>query len=227
MQLFIPILIDLLIVITAILIARHSMKIGAARTLIQIAGVIIAIVLISTTANTFSELIYDSFVKEKVTNKISVSVQKSSSDYKTAVKDSLPDFVVRSADFVGVDIEKEISGSNADNAKKIAENVERSVFFPVIKPTIKFLLIIVLIIISIILIKLLSKLTTVINKIPILGTANKGLGFLFGILKAFIILTIVCSAVFYITKNFNVPIDKKVFEKTLIFKYLCDINFLF
>lgn len=227
MNTLITVFIDLFVLLCAFIIIKRSVKIGAAKTLIQIAGIITAFVLISTTTNVLSETIYNNFVKEKVVLEISKTVNSTEKDYKTAIKSSTPDYIIKCADYLGIDINKELDSTYEQNNEKISENIETKIFKPIFVTFIKLVLFVLLILISILLIKLLSKLTLVINKIPIIRTANKGLGFIFGVLKAFILLIFVCSIIMYIDKNFNFNINIKLFENTIIFKYLCNLNFLF
>lgn len=227
MKIFIAILIDLIVVLCGYFIIKRSMKVGAAKTIIQIAGIVVAFALIGTLSNVLSESIYNGFVKEKIISNITETVDNAESDYKTAVKKSLPKYIINSADLVGVDINKVLNASDSKNSEIISENIEKNVFKPILITVIKLILVIILILVSVIIIKLLSKLTLVLNKIPIIKTANKGLGMIFGVLKAAILLTFVCSIIMYIAKNYNVKIDVKMLENTFIFKCLCDLNFLF
>ena len=64
---FFSILIDVIIVVLAYLIIRHSAKIGAAKTLVQLTGFIVVVGLVFTVGDILTDYIYDSFVKDKTT----------------------------------------------------------------------------------------------------------------------------------------------------------------
>lgn len=227
METFISIVIDLVVVILAYFIIKHSVKIGAAKTLVQIAGTVIALVLISTTTNILSENIYNLFIKERIETSIVNSITDNENNYKQAIKDNIPEYIIKSADFVGININKEIEKVNSEKKEEIAKSIETNVFKPVLLSAIKLVLIIILLILSVLIIKLLSKLTLVLNKIPVIGTANKCLGLIFGFVKALVVLVFICSVIMYISKNFNIFLDSKLLEKTFVFKYLSNLNFLF
>lgn len=224
---FFSILIDVIIVVLAYLIIRHSAKIGAAKTLVQLTGFIVVVGLVFTVGDILTDYIYDSFVKDKIVTSVSEQINESVDGYTDNFKSALPDYIIEVGEFIGIDIDEKLNESKSNNTSEVVIKLEENILQPVIKSIIKFALMIILILISAILIKALSKLTLVINKIPIIGTANKGLGLVFGAAKALLVLMVVCSLVLYLTKQFDWWVTPQILNKTFIFKYLCDINFLF
>lgn len=223
----ISILIDAVIVLIAYLFIRHSIKVGAAKTIVQLAGFIIVVVLIFTVGNVLTDYVYDSFVKEKIVVSVDKNITENVAEYKEGVKDALPEYAVNVGEFIGIDVEKQLTESQDRDTRQMAENLEKNILMPVIKSILKLVLTVIFLIVSVILIRALSKLTLVINKIPLIGTANKGLGLVFGLIEAVFVLMVFCSLFKIVCEYVDWYITPQILQKTYIFKFLCELNFMF
>ncbi len=178
--------IDIIIVLILIFTTWSGYKKGVVKSLTDLFGAVAAAVLASAVAVSVSDLIYESFVREGVYNRVFEILDKS--DPSIAVRsffETLPTFVIELLEGRGITQASLVDA--AVGTSEVATNAIVDAVAPVFILIIQFFALIILFILFIIVIKALSGLLTGILKFPVLAQLNQGLGSVFGLLFGLVI----------------------------------------
>lgn len=219
------IILDLIVIAIIAVFAFLSAKRGFVRTLIEIVGFVLVILLANSVSTPLANLTYDKAVEPAIIK----SVEGIQADSNTAVNievEALPSFVKNIADDGGVisDFENKI----AENINSGIETAVATASQNVIKPVVTNILsLIYVLIITVVLLFIVNILANVINKLfsfSIIGKANKTLGGILGIIKGVIIAFVFCTLISLIvsfTENGFLIFTNEAISNSYIFKLLC------
>ena len=88
--------------------------------------------------------------------------------------------------------------------------------------------VLVVLVVCLILVRLIARMTDVFFKLPLIGTANRILGLLIGVLKAFIVMSVLCTLLAIVipvlSLEKNPPITQNMVNNTYILKYFYNAN---
>ncbi len=179
----------------AIIISAHK---GFFRSLIDLAGSLIAVFAARILSQSFAQPVYDSVVADTVEkaliNKIGQGASVGYAQQLEEILASVPEALSGVLEIMGIDKEMlldKVTSANL-NGDNLIESLMNSVVSPVLTAVIQFVLFAVLAIVLIIAIKFVSViLDKVIKKLPVIKGFNKTLGAVFGVVRGAIDVVIV------------------------------------
>ena len=138
---------------------------------------------------------YDRFLHERVTAMAEERIQNAADatmtvSYTNEVLDGLPDVVVKAAESMGVDVAA-LQSKTEHLPHETAEAMERVCLAPIITAALKVLLFIaILLIIGFLAQLILTPVGKVLHKTPVIGTTDRALGAVFGLLKGAVLTAV-------------------------------------
>lgn len=200
----------ILIVIFAIVIVISAHK-GFFRSLIDLAGSLIAVVAARVLSSTFAKTVYDTVAADVAEKALADSLGKAASvDYAEqleGVLNSIPAGLDGVLQIMGLDKQMlldKISSANL-NGDNLVESLMNSVVSPLVTAVIQFVLFVILAIVLIIAVKFFARLLDkIIKKLPVIKGFNKTLGGVFGVLKGLldvVIIALLISVIAGFVKN--------------------------
>lgn len=191
METVFPYLVDgvLLLIFAAVVI--RAWHIGFARSMAGIAAWIAAAVLALQFCAPLAQTVYTRFFEERVTQLAVREIEERADGAQTIqittdVLAQIPQKAVRAAESVGVDVPelKRQVQQFVPSSEDLAQQIEQRVLEPVIVAALKVVLfLLLLIVVSAVVQSVLSPLGRVMHKLPVIGTADRALGGVLGILK--------------------------------------------
>lgn len=232
------IILDLAILGIIVLFGILAAKKGFAKTLIDFVGLILAIVLSVTLSSAAANVVYDKFIEPPITKQIAETIEETAhtgtADIVSSIWDKLPNVVRNLTENQGLgkaeleDTVNESMISSTEGAiEKISQTATQKIVKPIVKPIISFVIGIILFIALTIAIKFLSTIVNKIFSIRLLGTLNKSLGFVIGLLKGAVIaviVVIILSSSVYLSNGPILGISTETIDSTIIFKYITNFN---
>lgn len=222
-------ILDLVIILIIALCVFIGIKRGAVKEIVSLIGIVVALILAITISKIGATFIYNRFVGEAIYNTVYKAVEdKVGVDISTTI-DALPEEIFQIGDAIGVDISEKLeSGLKEDTnlASSVAEIVSESIAKPLVITIIQLVLFIILFVVFKVLICWLGKILNIVAKLPVLGSANKLVGGIVGLLKGVIIASIVCYVVIIILKvqpDGFAGINSEIVEDTKIFNLISGI----
>ncbi|MBQ2676505.1 MAG: CvpA family protein [Clostridia bacterium] len=226
--------IDLIIIAIIAVFAWISAKRGFVRTVIELVGYVLAVVLAFSVSSAAANAIYEGGMRPKIVNAIQTNIENAKSDdYAGAVEDTweaIPDFITGMIENTGhtqQSVTEKIESLVTDGAAYAAETVTDTVIKPVAVNLITMLLAAILFIILMIVVKFLAKFINSLFNIPILGTLNTTLGGVVGVVKGGVIVFAVISIIGVSLTIFDNAIwifTPQLVEETFIFKAIYNLN---
>lgn len=189
-------IIDILIVAVILLFAAIGVKRGIAKTLLNIAGIVVTAVCAYYLSDFLSQVIYDAFIKQTVISNVTQIIEENGLDYALsnsllALPEWLSGFIIFVSSLFGINETKlQDSLVFSDEISSSSSNMIESAVAPLATSLLSFILIIVLFIIIFILVKKLIKLVAKAFSIPVIKQINQLLGGVFGIAEGLIIVWI-------------------------------------
>lgn len=222
-------ILDLAIILIIALCTVIGIKRGAVKEIVSLVGIIVALVLAITVSKIGAAFIYNGFVGESIYNTVYEAVEDKVGEDISATIEALPEEIFQIGDAIGVDITEKLEtglkeGTNL--ASSVAEIVSESIARPLVISLIQLVLFIILFIVFKVLIGWLGKILNIVAKLPVLGSANKLVGGIVGILKGVIIASIICYVVIIILKvqpDGFAGINQEIVEDTKIFSLISGI----
>lgn len=195
----------LLVVLVGFVIYRAASK-GFISTVLDTLSVFISAIVAKMFSAPVAEKCYDMFVHDLVrTRFIKVLDELSSAisirEKVLAMIDGLPPMAVKLAEASGVDMSSlansvSVAGNATD--EQIADIVVDKIGYTIMINITEVLIFLVLFILVALLIRFVSKFFENTNKIPLVGKLNSVLGGAIGVVKAIVILVVVCTGLFII-----------------------------
>ena len=220
---------DLVIILIIAICVLIGIKRGAIKEIVSLVGMIVALVLAITVSKIGAVYIYDEFVEEAIYNTVYEAVEENVGTNISSTIDVLPEEILELGEAFGIDISKELENGLKEHTNisvGVAEIVSTSIARPLVISIIQVVLFIILFIIFKVLIGWLGRILNIVSKLPVLGTANKLVGGIVGLLKGVIIASIVCYVVIIILKvqpDGFAGINQKIVEDTKIFNLISGI----
>lgn len=218
---------NIIIAVLIVLFALIGMKRGIAITILNIAGIIVTAVSAYYLADMLSEFIYNTFVKQTVTDNIQQLIIQSGVEYAAEnCLDTLPYWVYGIVSFItGLfgagkgGFQNNISASQftSSNTVHLIESAVKSAVTSVFN----IILFILLVVLIYILVKIIIKKVAVLFKIPVISQINKLLGGILGLIEGIVFVFIVVN-IFYVFMNSSYPaILNNSLVSGNIFKIFC------
>lgn len=200
--------VDIVLAAIIIIFVAVGLKKGFVSTLLESLSLVISAVGSYVLCNPVSDFIYNTFVSNSIKGKFTEIIAENLpsgavlSDKTDALLNALPPFTLKLADYAGFNIRESISGitsAAAENTDLLVNDFADIVAYGVLIILIKGIAFVVLFILLSIIVKMLSGLLgKVINKIPLVGKANKALGGALGLIKAIVVVFVVCTVLYFI-----------------------------
>ncbi len=187
---------DLIMILIIVLVAVSGYIRGAIKSILSLVGGIVSIIVAYTFSKAVSPYIYDMFFKQsvsdKVSNSVSNSLDSSSGNLGDAVYNALPDFLRK---IVGENTLSNAVGAVADGSQQqitdAAVDAVQEIVAPIITALIGFIVVIIVFALLKVVIAVAIRAADVVNKLPVIGTANKIVGAVIGcIYGAVLVLTV-------------------------------------
>ncbi len=224
-------ILDGLILLLALIIVICSAKKGFVSTVLGTASVVGATVFSRNLSIIASEFIYSSFLRVKITERISDAVNGLSdsitlSEKVDAMLSSFPGWMLRISEASGIDL-KTLSDEllkTDSSGEMFIENFTDSVVYPVVTEVLNILFFVIFFVLLIVLFFNISKLLSkIIEKLPVIGKANTFFGFVLGVLKSFAIVFILCAVLNVVAFLFEIEELKLLLSDSIIFNYINNI----
>ncbi len=182
----------LLLLLCTILRCAH---LGLVRSLAGIVAWVAAAAIALHFCAPLAETCYDRFLHERVLALAEENIQSAadatlSAAYTNDVLKGLPDFAVKAAEGVGVDV-----GTLQEKAAHLPQNtaaaLEKNCLAPICKAALKAVLFLaILLVISGLAVFLLNPVGKALHKLPLIGTTDRALGAVFGLLKGAVLVAV-------------------------------------
>ncbi len=198
------IILDVIVLAIILISVILSAKRGFAKSIIEFAGFIAAVILAIAVSGPLAELTYDKLVEPsviKVAEDTSLAADQNIENNISLISDkiweSLPDFIKNntSGDINQNNFLDNIDISSTDTVTDIAKNVSQTVAKPVVSKMLSALYAVIIMLILLIIVKLLAKLLNPLFNFSVIGKLNRTLGGVLGVLKGILISTVFCAAV--------------------------------
>ena len=218
---------NIAIISIIVLFAIIGFNRGIAKTLLNIAGLILSAIGAYYLSNFIAQFIYDSFIQQSVITNIEQLIHDKGVDYTIANSlEAVPQWISGILSFlVGLfgitlsDYEQNI-GITQSITTSIVESIE-STLSSVIVTAITVLFVIVLFIVIFILVKKLIKLLNNVFKIPVIKQLNQILGLLFGGIEGVVIVWFAVNLFFAIMMFTDPGVIRSNLVTGDLFKFFC------
>ncbi len=201
-------IVDAIIIAIIVLVVVHSCKKGFASSLVDTFSMIIASVASYFVSPKVAQFLYDYFIK----NTVSRGFEKALDEINTgaavnekidAMVASLPEGAVNLAQNLGLvnlnGVGIHLSGT-VDNTQLIS-TVLNNIAYSVMTTITKVVVFFILFVLFTLALRMVSKFLEKVNKIPLIGKLNAGLGGALGVIKAAIIVLVVCTVMYFIASS--------------------------
>lgn len=200
-------IVDLILLAIFIFIVVRGMKKGFVTTLLDSLSVVISGIASYFLCSPISEWIYDNFisgiVKSKFTEVLKSAVPSGATLTEKIDKlvGSLPSFAVNLADYSGMDVKgfsAQIGSSAAQSAEQLVDSVADKVAYNILIFIVQGIVFFALFVLISFAVRFISRvLGRLLEKIPVVGSLNKGLGAVLGIIKAAAVLLLICTVLYF------------------------------
>ena len=222
---------DLILLLISLIIIIYSAKKGFVSTILGTASVVFATIFSKKGSVIASEFIYSSFLRVKITEKVSNAVNGFSdsitlSEKIEAMISSLPEWMLRISESNGLDLGSVSAGISKSGVSEemLVESFTDGVVYPVVTDVLKVVLFVASFVLLIVLLfkasKLLSK---VIKRLPVIGKANTFFGMILGVIKSIAIVFMICMVLNMASYLFEIEELKLMLSDSIIFKNIINI----
>jgi hypothetical protein len=164
-----------------VLTVRYAQK-GLLATLVQLFGNLISVLGARAFANWASPLIFENFLAGSFRERIASSIAATGATDLTAIVEKYAGFLPQSfRNSIIETFEKSVTAALENNAVLLADSIVKNVIEPLITPVISVVLFFVAFALCRMLVSLLVTVLGLVNKLPVLGTVNRALGWGLGI----------------------------------------------
>lgn len=220
-------IIVLIIAITVFLSAKK----GFVRTLIEVVGLIAAIIVAFTFSTPVADSVYDKFVEPKIISTVEESFNNTANtatDTVDAVWTKLPKFMTNS-NFLNISKEnvyEQIKTDTSATATNMADTVSNSFVKPVVTKFVSLLFSVISVVVLIFVTKFLAKYINKLFNFSIVGKINKTLGGIIGLFKGVAVAIIFClviSLIMSFTKNGFLIFTNDTVNSSYLFKFFTEL----
>ncbi len=223
------IFIDLIVLAIIILNIVLSAKNGFVKTLIEVVGFILAILISSSIASPVASTVYDKAIEPAIVASVTENALNTAEDASNGIWESLPSFLKNNAEDLGLTNDKitqAFENETADNIKNTATKVSQDAIKPIFVKIVGLAIYAILFTILLIVVKILAKLINKLFSFSIIGKINRTLGGILGFGKGVLVAIAVCmiiSMIVSFTADGFLIFDKETINKTYIFNLLSNI----
>ncbi|MGN0526419.1 MAG: CvpA family protein [Acutalibacteraceae bacterium] len=220
----------MLIAVFAVIIV-YGFKKGFLSTLVDTLALGISAVASYIVTPKISDYIYENFVNDMVMTRFSKALDEAPGGLGIVEKvaemvDSLPASAVAFAESMGMNLKiiaKSFSEgiSNDELVETLAEKVGSSIMIPFIE----IIVFVLLFIVCTLLVRLIAKILKKANDIPLLGKLNGLLGGVLGLVKAVLIVFVVCLVAHFVLKSSDNTTIVSVIENSKIFQFFNELDY--
>ncbi len=224
-------MIDFLTVLIVLLFAFFAAKKGFAVSMVSFFGWVVSLlaaVILSRAGALFG---YEVILKNKLLEIISTAVANSDSNQIIAEKlyemmNILPQYMINMMEFETGGVSAQFNNIISQNSEAISETI--LVFLsPIIKAALRGILFIIIFIICQIIVKIICAVFKLVKKVPVVGSLDGFIGFIFGILKGTIVMYVMGNILMFVIKasNNTLPfISLESVSQTKIFNVLISLG---
>lgn len=191
------IILDLIIVAIVVIFAIISAKKGFVCTLIEVVGFVLAIYVALTASTPIANIVYDKTIQPIVVKTFESAISDGIANSNTAVDavwDQIPSFISENS-FLNLSKENAVSvlGDNISlDTATITTKLSDSIIKPTVTKILSSLLAVIIVVILLLVVKIIAKYINKIFNISVIGTLNKTLGGILGIVKGGAIAVVFC-----------------------------------
>lgn len=228
------IIFDVAVFAIVILLLLLGYKRGFIRTVINLIGYAVSAVLAYFLSQPLATFIFDAFFRKGSVDMINGELTKLSGGQSvSSLLDSafaaIPERVMALASsYVGpLDEIKASIAASAPTTADVAAAVVEQVIGPIVTIMIQSFAFLILFIVFCILVKIITKALKIIDKLPVIGTANAVLGLVVGLVQAVIFLFIFTSAVSLVIQmsgNQMDVVNSEIVGQSHVFKAIYNMN---
>ena len=216
---------DIIIAAVVVLFTVIGVKRGLAKTLLNLAGLVVTAISAYYLSSFLSQLIYDAFLKQTIITNIQQIIEQNGIGYALSnCLEAVPQWINGILSFIvgifGMSLSEyqnqlALSSDFSSSTSQAVENV----LAPVVTSVFGMLLLIVLFIIILIIVKKLVKLISKVFNIPVIKQINQLLGGIFGLSEGLLIVFIAVN-IFTVVTEFSNPalLNSELFSGA-IFKF--------
>ena len=216
---------DIIIVAIVVLFTVIGVKRGLAKTLLNLAGLVLTAISAYYISSFLSQLIYDAFLKQTIITNIQQIIEQNGIGYALSnCLEAVPQWINGILSFIvgifGMSLSEYqnqlvLSSNFSSSTSQAVENV----LAPVVTSVFGMILLIVLFIIILIIVKKLVKLISKVFNIPVIKQINQLLGGIFGLAEGLLVVFIAVN-IFTVVTEFSNPslLNSELFSGA-IFKF--------
>ena len=200
-------LFDIIPVITVIIFIIAGHRKGFAAALVGAVKWIAALLVATCLAGGIAGFVYDSFMAQRTEETVAETVRANddSIDLVTRLGDMLKTMDISAVDETIFESElflESLNGGEEQIIEYVCNDIVRPLQISIIKP----ICFMVLFGVTIFALSLVERLLGIINKVPVIGGANRLFGALLGAVEGAVIACIVCCVLALLAYNFNIPV---------------------
>lgn len=219
---FLPFIIDIILLVVFVSCIIDGRRKGFAKMILSVVATVIALIVAKTYAEPVAVWINDNFVHQTIVDSIAKAISDSVGSGAAAIANSLPDYIVRAAEAVGLTaqgITAEL-GSNV-TAVQASEQICNAVEGVFVIPAIQLVSFFVIFAVGSAVLNFVASLINGVFKLPLIKNVNKLLGAVLGGVKG-IIAVFVIGLVFYLVSSiapetpFAAAIEDSMIMKTAL-----------
>lgn len=221
-------ILDAIIVLIILVFVILSAKKGFVRTLVEVVGFVAVIVIAFTFSSPLASTVYDKIIQPSVVKTVEDVASdgiSSATDAVDAVWNKMPSFITGSS---FIDISKEsvtatVQDKAASNSEQLAQNISEEFVKPVTVKFLSVLISVVMVVILLFIVKIVAKYVNKLFTFSVIGSINKTLGGILGLVKGAAVAVIFCLVVTLIlsfTKDGFLIFTYDAINSSYIFKFL-------
>lgn len=194
-------IVDIIIIAIIVLFVIIGVKRGLAKTILNLAGLVLTAVSAYYISSFLSQLFYDMFIKQTVITNTQQIIEQNGIDYAVSnCLEAVPQWVNGIISFIvgafGISLnEFQNQITVPANISSSASQVIESVLAPIVTSVLSIILVIILFIIILIIVKKLVKLVLRIFNIPVIKQINQFLGGIVGLAEGLLIVFIAVNVI--------------------------------
>ena len=196
------ILIDIAVIALIAVFAFIGYRKGLVKTLLNFAGVFIALIAAFYIASPLSSFVFDTFFIDRIHNGVNKAIVNSAADTVTGAVAAVPDYIKKGAKALDINVEKVISDSDPESgvsfAEDVAETITQKVARPIVTRLLAIILFIILFVLLRVLIQVIANALNLVARLPGLNLANRTLGAVIGFAEGLLIAYVCCFAIMQI-----------------------------
>ncbi|MBQ3258987.1 MAG: CvpA family protein [Clostridia bacterium] len=228
-----PYILDAIVVVIVAVAAIVGYRRGFIRTIIQLAGCIIAFILALSLSATVSTVVYDGLLRDGLHEKIETTwsetvvegAAQTLTEQTQAVFDTLPTFVQTALDTETITQGIQDSVGNDHTGTAVADYLVDDLIRPVMVAVIRFVAFLLLFAILMIVIRLLEKLLKPITKLPLVRQTDGLLGTVVGLAKGAVFALVAVTIMQLIAAGTTTgPFTQKNLDNSVVAGWIAQIN---